>query len=152
MKRNIIKSLAIIAMGTVLLTAFQCGKEEPIELNYNAHHSDCLFHTDAAAVTAKGHENPDSVSIAYSGGTLHVTHHNLLVNCGTAEMEGGIDVTVIREGSTIDIYEEENENNPQANCMCEVDNEFDITGISHGTYTLVFHSWYPNPESLTFTF
>ena len=152
MKRNIIKSLAAIAMGAVLLTAFQCGKEEPIELNCNAHHSDCLFHTDANAVTAKGHENPDSVSVVYKGGTLHVTHHNLLVNCGTAEMEGGIDVTVIREGSTIDIYEKENENNPQADCMCEVDNEFDITGISHGTYTLVFHSWYPNPESLTFTF
>lgn len=149
MKFNIIKSLAAVAMGAVLLTAFQCGKEEPIELNYNAHHSDCLFHTDADAVRAKGHVTPDSVSVAYKNGTLHVTHHNLLVNCGTAEMEGGINVTVIREGLTLDIYEVEDENNPQANCMCEVDNEFDISGIEHGTYTLVLHSWYPEPRSFT---
>lgn len=148
MKRNIIKSLAAIAMGAVLLTAFQCGKEEePIELNYNAHHSECLLHTDAIAL--KGFENPDSVSVVYRNGTLHVTHHNLLVNCGTAEMEGGINVTVIREGLTLDIYEVEDENNPQANCMCEVDNEFDISGIEHGTYTLVLHSWYPEPRSFT---
>lgn len=151
MKRNIIKSLAAIAMGAVLLTAFQCGKEvEPIELNYNAHHSECLLHTDAIAL--KGFENPDSVSVVYRNGTLHVTHHNLLVNCGTAEMEGGINVTVIREGSIINIYETEDENNPQADCICEVDNEFDISSIGHGSYTLVFHSWYPDPQSFTFTF
>lgn len=150
MKRNIIKSLAAIAMGAVLLTAFQCGKEEPIELNCNAHHSECLLHTDAIAL--KGFENPDSVSVVYRNRTLHVTHHNLLVNCGTAEMEGGINVTVIREGSIINICETEDENNPQADCICEVDNEFDITGISHGTYTLVFQSWYPDPQSFTFTF
>ena len=150
MKRNIIKSLAAIAMGAVLLTAFQCGKEvEPIELNYNAHHSECLLQTDAIAL--KGFENPDSVSVVYRNGTLHVTHHNLLVNCGTAEMEGGINVTVIREGSIINIYETEDENNPQADCMCEVDNEFDISSIGHGSYTLVFHSWYPDPQSFTFT-
>lgn len=150
MKRNIIKSLAAIAMGAVLLTAFQCGKEEPIELNCNAHHSECLLHTDAIAL--KGFEHPDSVSVVYRNRTLHVTHHNLLVNCGTAEMEGGINVTVIREGSIINIYETEDENNPQADCMCEVDNEFDISSIGHGSYTLVFHSWYPDPQSFTFTF
>ena len=50
------------------------------------------------------------------------------------------------------IYEKEDENNPQANCICDVDNEFDLYSIEHGTYTLVFHSSYPNPLSVTFTF
>lgn len=151
MKHKTIKILAAVAMGTMLMTAFQCGKpaDDPVDLNYNAHHSECLFHKDA---DAKGFENPDSVSVVYADGVLHVTHHNLMVNCGTAMMEGGIDVTVIREGSVINIYEYENENNPQANCICEVDNELDIYGLGHGTYTLTLHSCYPEPQSFTFTF
>lgn len=50
------------------------------------------------------------------------------------------------------VYEREDENNPQANCMCDVDNEFDLYSIESGTYTLVFHSCYPDPLSATFSF
>lgn len=148
-----IKKTMFVLLGTViLLMAFQCNKDESEQtLNpYNAHHSGCLRHTDAAA---KGFENPDIVEVEFNGGTtVHVIHHNLSVNCGTAGMEGGIEVNCIRNGSTIDIYELEDENNPQANCMCEVDNEFYIYGLERGTYTFVFHSWYPEAQAFTFTF
>lgn len=149
---NNIKKLILASLGAAIsVMAFQCGKDytEPAINPNNVHHSGCLLHTDAAA---KGFENPDSVNVEYNNGTVHVTHHNLLVNCGTAMMEGGINVTCTRNGSTIDIFELEDENNPQANCFCEVDNEFDIYGLERGTYTFVFHSWYPEAQTLTFTF
>ena len=151
MKTNPFKLMAAVVMGAVLLTAFQCGKEEPVEVNHNARHSKCLSHTDKEA---KGFYSPDSASVVYDAARqhLHVTHHNLAVNCGTAAMEGGIIVSAIRNGQTIDIYEHEDEDNPQADCMCDVDNEFDLYGIEPGTYTLVFHSCYPDPLSASFSF
>lgn len=152
MKTNPFKLMAALVMGALLLMAFQCGKEEdPVKGNYNVRHSHCLNHTDKEA---KGFYNPDSASVVYDAARqqLHVTHHNLAVNCGTAEMEGGIIVSASRHGQTIDIYEHEDENNPQARCMCDVDNEFDLYNIEPGTYTLVFHSCHPDPLSVTFSF
>ncbi len=154
MKTNPFKLMAAMVMGAMLMTAFQCGKEEDpeeVNTNYNARHSKCLSHTDKEA---KGFYSPDSASVDYDAVNqrLHVTHHNLAVNCGTAEMDGGIIVSAIRTGQTIDIYEREDEGNPQANCMCDVDNEFDLYSIEPGIYTLVFHSCYPDPLSVTFSF
>ncbi len=150
MKTNPFKLMSAVVMGAVLLMAFRCEKE-PVETTYNAHHSKCLNHTDKEA---KGFYNPDSASVVYDAANqhLHVTHHNLAVNCGTAAMEGGIIVTAIRNGQTIDIYEDEEEGNPQADCMCDVDNEFDLYSIEPGTYTLVFHGCYPDPLSVTVSF
>ena len=152
--RNIRKTMLALLGTAILLTAFQCGKEEdPEEVNpnCNARHSKCLSHNDKEA---KGFYSPDSASVVYDAANqrLHVTHHNLAVNCGTAGMDGGIIVSAIRSGQTIDIYEREDENNPQANCMCDVDNEFDLYSIEPGTYTLVFHSCYPDPLSVTVSF
>lgn len=151
MKTSPFKLMAAVVMGAMLLTAFRCEKEEePVEVNYSRH-SKCLSHTDKEA---KGLYSPDSASVVYDAASqrLHVTHHNLAVNCGTAEMEGGITVSVTRSGQSIEIYEREDEDNPQARCMCDVDNEFDLYGIEPGTYTLVFHSCYPNPLVVTFSF
>lgn len=152
--KKMIKSTVTLIMGAMLTMSFQCGKSEdpePLNTNYNAHHSECLSHTDN---DTKGVYSPDSVSVSYDVASqrLHVTHHNLMVNCGTAEIDGGITVSATRIGQTIDIYEYEDESNPQADCMCDVDNEFDLHSIEHGTYTLVFHSCYPDPQSFTFTF
>lgn len=153
MKANLFKLMAAMVMGAVLVTAFQCGKDGdamPVNPNCNAHHTGCLNHTK----DTKGLYAPDSASVAYDAASqrLHVTHHNLMVNCGTAEIDGGIIVSAIRNGQTIDIYESEDESNPRARCMCDVDNEFDLYSIEPGTYTLVFHKCYPEPQSFTFTF
>lgn len=154
MKTNPFKLMIAVVMGAVLMMAFRCEKDEapdPLNANYNVHHSKCLSHTDK---DAKGFYNPDSASVVYDAASqrLHVTHHNLMVNCGTAGIDGGITISAIRHGQTIDIYENEDESNPQADCMCDVDNEFDLYSIEHGTYTLVFHRCYPDPLSVTFTF
>lgn len=151
MKTSPFKLMAAVVMGAMLLTAFRCEKEEePVEVNYSRH-SKCLSHTDKEA---KGLYSPDSASVVYDAASqrLHVTHHNLAVNCGTAEMEGGITVSAIRNGQSIKIYEREDEDNPQARCMCDVDNEFDLYGIEPGTYTLFFFSCYPDPLVVTFSF
>ncbi len=149
--KKMIKPTVALVMVAVLAMAFQCGKDEDLNFNYNARHSECLQHTDNGT---KGFYNPDSASVVYDATNqrLHVIHHNLMVNCGTAGMDGGITVSALRNGQTIEIYEYENEGNPQADCMCDVDNEFDLYSIEHGTYTLVFHSCYPDPMSFSFTF
>lgn len=151
MKTNPFKLMAAVVMGAVLLMAFRCEKEEePVEVNYSRH-TKCLSHTDKEA---KGFYSPDSASVVYDAANqqLHVTHHNLMVNCGTAAMEGGIIVSATRSGQSIEIYEREDENNPQADCMCDVDNEFDLHGIEPGTYTLFFFSCYPEPLVVTVSF
>lgn len=154
MKTNPFKLLSALVMSAVLLTAFRCGKKvdpQEVNSNYNARHSKCLSYNDKET---KGFYNPDSASVFYDADRqrLHVTHHNLTVNCGIAGMDGGIIVSAIRNGQTIDIYEREDESYPQANCICEVDNEFDLFSIEPGTYTLIFHSCYPDSLSTTFSF
>ena len=136
MKTNPFKLLFALVMSAVLLTAFRCGKEvdpQEVNSNYNARHSKCLSYNDKET---KGFYNPDSASVFYDADRqrLHVTHHNLTVNCSIAGMDGGIIVSY-----------------PQANCICEVDNEFDLFSIEPGTYTLIFHSCYPDSLSTTFS-
>ena len=85
MKTNPFKLMTAVVMGAVLMMAFQCGKgedPEPLNPNCNAHHSECLSHTDR---DTKGIYSPDSASVVYDAASqrLHVTHHNLAVNCGT---------------------------------------------------------------------
>lgn len=110
----------------------------------------CKNHTDKEAKGDPIWGDPDSVSVSYVDGSIHVTHYNLLVNCAFGE--GGIIVDLTVEGSTIKIDEHENPNGPLANCMCTTDNSFRIDNIPHGTYTLVFGNWYPEPYSMTVTF
>ena len=74
MKTKPFKLMTAVVMGAMLLTAFQCGKEEDPEVmnpNYNAHHSKCLSHTDKEA---KGFYSPDSASVVYDAANqrLHV--------------------------------------------------------------------------------
>lgn len=115
----------------------------------NITNNGCHSHTDLLALAEKDpYSDTDSLSYAYNHGTLHLTHHNLLVNC--AFEEGGIDVDITVEGNTISIREYEH-SGPLADCICRTDNSFQITHLPHGTYTLVFLSWYPEPRSFTIT-
>ena len=142
-----IKIMAALIASTMLLTA--CGEKNEGNKSLtvtNTRHTECLSHND------KGAESPDTLSVVYDNGTLHVTHHNLYVNCGSALAGSVINVSVSVDGTTINIRETEDESNPQQRCMCEVDNQFDITGITPGTYTLTLHNWYPEPQSFVDTF
>ena len=143
MKR--IYSILFLAFAMTMMVGCNENKNDEVAV-VNAHNSKCLLHS------MKGYMNPDTLSVTYADGVLHVTHENLMVNCGASEVENGVDVTIEVEGSTIHIYETERKDILQADCLCEVDNDFDITGLDHGTYTLVLHQWYPTSQSFTFTF
>jgi hypothetical protein len=111
---------------------------------------DCKSHTDKLAKADPNFGDPDSVSISYADGAAHITHYNLLVNCGFEK--GGIVVDLDINGSTLTIDEHENPDGPLDRCLCTTDNSFQIDNIPHGTYTLVFQNWYPEPYSKTVTF
>lgn len=104
--------------------------------------SDCHNHNS----DAKGYNNPDSVSISYNNGTISVTHYNLIVNCGFQKVFVNVDV----DGNTIRIGEWGYPEN--ADCICEVDNSFEINNIPRGTYNIVFENWASGTYSQTYTF
>ncbi len=140
----------IFALGIVLLLA-SCEKNKVGDIAVSdIHFSDCKNHTDRMAKADPMWGAPDSVSVRFSNGTAYITHYNLLVNCGFAAAGVMVDINV--EGSTITINEHENPNGPQANCLCAIDNSFQINNLSEGSYTLVFENWYPEPYSMTYTF
>ena len=60
--RNIRKTMLALLGTAILLTAFQCGKEEDpegVNPNCNARHSKCLSHNDKEV---KGFYSPDPAS------------------------------------------------------------------------------------------
>ena len=152
MKKMLLIGAVFCAIG--MFTA--CGDKEPGDGDASkmtvSHISftECKGHTDKEAKASPVWGDPDSVSISYDDGTVHITHYNLLVNC--AFEQGGIIVDLVVDGSTLTIDECDNPNGPLANCMCTTDNSFDIDNVPHGTYTLVFKNWYPEPHSQTVTF
>lgn len=115
----------------------------------NISNNGCIYHTDKEALEEKDQGfGTDSIGYSYSHGTLSITHYNLLLNC--AFEVGGIDVDIVTEGNTITISEYEHDG-PIADCICFTDNSFQIANLPHGTYTLVFLSWYPEPYRVTIT-
>lgn len=145
--------------GAAMLLATACSDKENNGLDNgdaslaavsNITYTGCKGHTDRAAKADPMWGDPDSVSVNYANGTVYITHYNLLVNCGFGA--NGILVDVNVDGSTITIREHEDPSGPQANCMCATDNSFQLDNVPHGTYTLVFTNWYPEPYSQTYTF
>ncbi|MCR4658877.1 MAG: hypothetical protein K5650_01105 [Bacteroidales bacterium] len=170
MKSSTVKTLLVLLFAAAL--AAGCGKETTTERpnSGNPGSGDKSGQTDTTAVTGdaskarvsnidytpchqdsyKGHVHPDSVSLRYDNGTVYVTHYNLTVNC--AFQEGGIIVYMTTRGSRITINEYENPDGPQADCMCETDNSFQINNVPPGTYTFVFKNWNPSPYTMECTF
>ena len=150
MKHHTIKTLATALLLTGMV-AVACHKEGDATKAtvQNISNTGCSYHTDKQALEEKGlFDDNDSVSYSYSHGTLSITHHNLFVNC--CFEEGGIDVDITVNADTITIREYEHDG-PLCDCICRTDNSFQIAHLPHGTYTLVFLSWYPEPYSITVT-
>lgn len=138
----------LIACAAVALSCTKQGDTTNPTVQ-NITNSGCNHHTDHQALSQKDPiDAPDSVAIDYSEGILYVTHFNLLVNC--AFESSGIDVNLAVDGNTITIEETEHDG-PLADCICRTNNSFQIANLPHGTYTLVFRSWYPSPHSVTVT-
>lgn len=131
MTHNIIKSIAAIAFGAMLLTG--CGKENNDNMDNkdietlgvtNVHTTGCL--------QSKVQEDEESWNVYWAQGELLVHHTGWMVPCDwhnvtvSIELDGTV-VTINEcgEGGLVD-------------CICNKHNGFTITGLAHGTYTFVF--------------
>lgn len=151
MKHLSLKTAIAALLLAATAVALSCNKEGNASQAtvQNISNNGCIYHTDQQALEEKGlYDDHDSIGYSYSHGTLYITHHNLLVNC--CFEEGGIDVDMTVDADTITIIEYEHDG-PLCNCICRTDNSFQIAHLPHGTYTLVFLSWYPEPYSITIT-
>lgn len=130
MKRII--SLILLAL---LLTVVGCSKkdtERPYADAYlaNITTSDCLMKTDALAAKDM---NTDSIEVTLAGETLSVTHHNMLLDCGSGK---NIVTSMEVVGDTIMVTENVGEQG-LVDCLCLYNNSFQIIDPPAERFTLV---------------
>ena len=149
MKKNILLSLLVVAMGVIAFIG--CEKEnvenptatatasqttenppanpqgEPTPVTHNTE----LSYTDCHSHQSKGYYDPIIIP-NYDNGVLQITIENYCISCGvyTVIAESELDAQTI----TVDfgeIYES------QANCICSIDVDYSIDNIKPGTYELI---------------
>ena len=145
MKTNIayqtMKKIVFLTIAVALLAA-GCKKEQQGDLSLGTvSYSACKSYTDKLAKAMPPFGDPDSVTVTYDDGTLHVTHYNVLVNCAFEVV--GVEVDLSQSGDTIFIEEHETHGDLMADCMCSTDCSYDIKGVTSGHHVLVFKNWYP---------
>ena len=121
--------LALVAIGSISTIGCKKDKEESKNLTVsNISYTDCLSENKDALSKALG--DPDSIAYSYQNNTLYITHYNLVVGCGE---EFHVDVQSI--GDTIRIAEW---TDGYVNCVCSVDNSFQINDVKDGLCILEF--------------
>lgn len=147
-KKRSFKTILLFLFAALTLSMTACKKTDTIAEDSfavsNIVFSDCLQHHSSGEI--KGLHNPDSISIDYHNGTIYVTHYNLIVNCGFENVNVNIDVA----SDTITILE--NGSPESADCMCEIDNSFEIKNVPSGSYTVIIKNWDPDPYCQTYNF
>ena len=128
MKTNVLKIavLALVAVG--MLSISSCGKEKEVKnLSVsNINYTDCL--SESKDTFSKNLS--DSIAYSYQNHILYITHHNLMVGCGE---ELHVDVQLIND--TIRIAEW---TDGYVDCVCKIDNSFQINDLEKGSYILNF--------------
>ncbi len=125
MKKNIIKSLAALIMGALLLTS--CGKDNK--------DNETLGVTDVfttGCLDSKFQEDEEEWHVYWNEGKLLVHHTGWLVPCDLHD----VTVSIELEGSVVTI--DECGEGGAVDCVCDMHNGFTIIGLDHGTYTFVF--------------
>ena len=131
MKKLVFKAiiLAMVAIGSISTIGCKKDKEESKNLTVsNISYTDCLSENKDALSKALG--DPDSIAYSYQNNTLYITHYNLVVGCGE---EVHVDVQSI--GDTIRIAEW---TDGYVDCVCSVDNSFQINDVKDGLCILEF--------------
>jgi hypothetical protein len=125
MKKNIIKSLAALALSAMLLTS--CGKDN--KDNGKIGVTD-VFTT--GCMDSKFQEDEETWNVYWTQGKLLVHHMGWMVPCDwhnvtvSIELDGSmVTINECGEGGLVD-------------CFCDMHNSFTINGLDHGTYTFVF--------------
>lgn len=143
-KNVLLPWLLLMAMACVLSA---CGKQDGLIKNIDVSQvapSNCKTYYERLA--SKGVETNDSIDVRYDNGVVYVKHHNLAVNCGFKEVVVSVSVS----GDTIRVTETGVPEN--ANCVCEIDNSFQINNVPHGTYVLVVENCVPTAYTRMFNF
>ena len=128
-----------LLLSALMFTVAGCKKdmERPPADTYlaNITTSDCIMHTDRLAAKDMTH---DSIAVTLADGSLSVTHHNMLLDCG----EGDNIVTSMQIlGDTITVIENVGEQG-LTDCLCLYNNSFQIVDPPLGLFTLVIKEVY----------
>ena len=122
MSHNIMKSMAVVALSTLLLTG--CSKENKVPHATDVFTSGCL--------DTKFEEDEEQWKVYWNQGNLIVAHMGWMVPCDLHDVTVDIDV----EGSIVTINE--CGHGGEVDCICNRYNTFNLVGLDHGTYTFVF--------------
>lgn len=109
-----------------LLLLWACSKEDYLDGLWlsNEGHSDCLMSTDAEYLATKEIQT-DSIVVAYDGYSLHLEHHNMILDCNKYPEFQNYVLTI---ADTLVLVEYVG-NQGQSNCFCLYDNWFDVNGV-----------------------
>jgi len=127
MTHNIIKPLAALALGAMLLTG--CGKDnkdnndiEPFGVT-DVHTTGCLQSLQ---------KDEEAWQVYWDQGKLRVQHLGWMVPCDLHDVTVSVEV----DGTVVTINE--CGKGGDMDCVCDMHNSFTIVGLDHGTYTFVF--------------
>ncbi len=120
--------LALAAVG--MLSISSCKKEKEVKnLSVsNISYTDCL--SESKDAFSKDLSDADSIVYSYHNHALYITHHNLTVGCGE---DVHVDVQLINDTIRISEWTD-----GYVNCICKIDNSFQINDLEKGSYILNF--------------
>ncbi|MBU8920335.1 MAG: hypothetical protein KOO63_00595 [Bacteroidales bacterium] len=145
--------LTLVSLVTVPMTG--CGDDQRAgswieEPSWTlSHASGCKGSTALREASGNSGETPITSPVAAedcfeylydTSGTLQITHSNLTLNC----CPGTIEVDIVIEGDSITIQEKEGPDSQPCDCLCLYDVMIEISGLTPGTYTIVFDELYNN--------
>ena len=130
MKTNVLKIAVLVLASVGMLSISSCEKEKEVKnLSVsNLNYTDCL--SESKDTFSKDPSNSDSIAYSYQNHILYITHHNLVVGCGEE-----LHVDVQLRNDTIRIAEW---TDGYVDCVCKIDNSFQINDLEKGSYILNF--------------
>ena len=128
------KSIKFLAAVALVATLWACEDKPHLDetpVISNAFVSDCHSHTDKLAAKDM---SPDSVVVSWpdDNSPMQVTHYNMMLDCGGAN----ITTTIERTGDVVTVIEHVGEQG-LTNCICFYDSSFQINSLPPRPFTLV---------------
>lgn len=138
--------LGLISIGAILLP-WSCSMDMQGDVWLsNEGHSGCKMSTDAEYLATKEWQT-DSVVVTFDGSTIHIEHHNMVLDCNDNPMFNNYLTT---EGDTLVVHEDVGEQG-NTDCFCLYDNWMDVEGSPKYRYLRIVleYSYSGNNDSAT---
>ena len=138
--------LGLISIGAILLF-WSCSMDMQGDVWLsNEGHSGCKMSTDAEYLATKEWQT-DSVVVTFDGSTIHIEHHNMVLDCNDNPMFNNYLTT---EGDTLVVHEDVGEQG-NTDCFCLYDNWMDVEGSPRHRYLRIVleYSYLGNNGSVT---